>query len=245
MLEIADRLGAASLATGHYARRTGDLVAKAVDPAKDQSYTLCALSPSSVERLRFPLGELTKHEVRALAAEADLPVASRRDSQDLCFLAGTRSAEFLSRHLEIAPTRGAILDEDGQTLGEHAGVHAYTVGQRRGLGIGADAPLYVLRTDPQANTVVVGPRERLLSETIGIRDLSLHRPGAHVDGVRVRAHGRTLACRLHEALEPGRHEAAQIVLADPAERTAPGQIACLYAEGVVVGHGTIAAPASA
>jgi tRNA-specific 2-thiouridylase len=244
MLAVGDRLGASTLATGHYARREDGLIARATDPSKDQSYTLCALAPASVERLRFPLGELTKREVRAIAAGAGLPVASRRDSQDLCFLAGTGSADFLERHLGVAPVRGPIIDEHGRPLGEHAGVHTYTVGQRRGLGLGAAAPFYVLRTDAPANTVVVGPRERLLADRLTVRDLTLHRPSRVVDAVRLRAHGRTLPCRL-PSLAPGRHRRAEVVLQDPVERTAPGQIACLYASGVVVGHGTIAEPRSA
>ena len=128
MLELADRLGADTLVTGHYARIDRDeaalapLLRTAVDPAKDQSYALSALSPSSLARMRFPLGELTKPEVREIARRAGLPVAARRDSQDLCFLAGTRRTDFLARHGSLAPRPGAIRDRDGRLLGEHAGV---------------------------------------------------------------------------------------------------------------------------
>ncbi|HEY4895666.1 MAG TPA: tRNA 2-thiouridine(34) synthase MnmA [Solirubrobacteraceae bacterium] len=245
MLELADRLGSETLATGHYARVIdgphAPLLRTATDRAKDQSYVLSALSPSSLGRMRFPLGDLHKPEVRELAARAGLAVARRRDSQDLCFLAGTRHGDFLERHGGLGRRPGPIVDLDGATLGEHRGAHAYTVGQRHGLGISAPEPLYVLATDAHANTVTVGPRRRLLSSRLAVRGVTLHREGSCVDGVRVRAHGRRFDCRLDTALGPGSHASVGVELTDPAERTAPGQIACLYAGDVVVGYGTIAA----
>jgi tRNA-specific 2-thiouridylase len=137
MISLADRLGAADLATGHYARLSGGLLRAAADPAKDQTYMLAALAPQSLARLRFPLGELTKPEVRALAAEAELPVASKADSMDLCFLAGTGKAAFLARHAGLEDREGEIVDTRGDVLGRHAGFHHFTVGQRRGLGVQA------------------------------------------------------------------------------------------------------------
>jgi tRNA-specific 2-thiouridylase len=244
MLELGERLGARTLATGHYARvKDGDgaMLRMAADVAKDQSYVLSALAPSSLERLRFPLGDLPKQQVRALAAEAGLSVARKPDSQDLCFLAGTRHRDFLQRHGGLGVKHGAIVDERGAVLGEHRGAHAYTVGQRHGLGIGAPQPLYVLSTDARANTVTVGPRAALLAQRLPVSGLTLHRDGACVDGVRVRSHGRRFPCRVERELRAGRHERASIALAEPAERTAPGQVACLYAGDVVVGYGTIAA----
>jgi len=113
------------------------------------------------------------------------------------------------------------------------------VGQRHGLGIGAPRPLYVLATDTDANTVTVGPREALLSARLPVRELTLHRDAACVDGVRVRSHGRRFSCRVERDLRAGHHALADISLAEPAERTAPGQVACLYAGDVVVGYGTI------
>ena len=246
MLELAGRLGAETLATGHYARvEEGPLLRTAVDRAKDQSYVLCALAPASLARLRFPLGELEKGRVRELAAAAGLPVAGRPDSQDLCFLAGTRGGAFLERHLGLGHRPGPIVHRDGRVLGEHAGAHVYTVGQRHGLGVSAPEPLYVLATDTAANTVTVGPRAALLCEQLNVGELTLRLPARAVDGVRVRAHGRTLSCRLPGELEPGRNERATIELGEPAERTAPGQVACLYAGELVAGHATIAAPATA
>src|SRR5678816_1405461 len=162
MVAFADRLGAATLATGHYARVTPDgLLRAAADPAKDQTYMLAAVAPETLARLRFPLGELTKPEVRALAAEAGLPVASKAESQDLCFLAGTGKAAFLARHAGLPDRPGEIVDTGGAVLGRHRGHHHYTVGQRRGLGVAATEPLYVVGTDAGANRVTVGPRAAL------------------------------------------------------------------------------------
>jgi tRNA-uridine 2-sulfurtransferase len=245
MIDLADRLGAATLATGHYARvdtaaDAAPLLRTAADRAKDQSYVLSALSPRSLVRLRFPLGELHKEQVRELAQEAGLAVARKRDSQDLCFLAGTRHRDFLERHGNLGERPGPIVDQRGAVLGEHRGAHAYTVGQRHGLGLSAPQPLYVLSTDADTNTVTVGPRSQLLASTVAVRELTLHRDGASVDGVRVRAHGRQLPCRLGEALAAGRHPRAAIELHDQAERTAPGQIACLYSGDRIVGYATIA-----
>jgi tRNA-specific 2-thiouridylase len=241
MLALGERLGARTLATGHYARvRPGPLLRVAAEERRDQSYALAALGPASLARLRFPLGALTKREVRAIARDAGLEVAGRRDSQDLCFLAGTRQDAFLARHAGVADRRGPLLDAAGRRLGEHRGTHLFTVGQRRGLGIGVGHPLYVLRTDAGSNTVTVGQREQLLTRRVTVRDLTLHRDAGCVDGVRLRAHGRTHRCRLSPDLPAGRHSDAHVELERPAERTAPGQLACLYAEDLVVGHATVA-----
>jgi tRNA-uridine 2-sulfurtransferase len=263
MLDLAGRLGAATLATGHYARlQPGDparangagvLLRMAADRHKDQSYALSAVAPASLARLRLPLGELTKPQVRSLAREAGLPVAGRADSQDLCFLAGTRRGEFLARHGGLRRRTGAIVDRDGRVLGEHGGVHTVTVGQRRGLalrgrpaGLGSEAGpgpeggLFVLATDSASNTITVGPRSELLADTVRVRDVRLHRAGAAVDAIKVRYRGERLACRVPGEPAPGGHDALEVRLSEPAERTAPGQIACLYAGELIVGHGTIA-----
>jgi tRNA-specific 2-thiouridylase len=251
MLELADRLGAQQLATGHYARTesSGDgepLLRMAVDEGKDQSYVLAALSPSSLARLRFPLGELMKPEVRAHAAQAGLEVARRPDSQDLCFLAGTRSSDFLERHGGIVRRAGAIVDGEGRKLGEHGGVHTLTVGQRHGLGIGGSplggvgGPLYVIATDTESNTVTVGPREQLRTAAVSVREVTLHRDGDQVDAVKVRYRGRRMPCRVQGQPNAGLHERVELEMLDPIERTAPGQVACLYEGDVIVGYGTIA-----
>jgi len=244
MLELAQRLGAATLATGHYARTShASVLRMAADERKDQSYVLCALAPSSLARLRFPLGELHKERVRELARDAGLEVARRRDSQDLCFLAGTRRESFLERHGALRRRAGAIVGPAGEQLGEHGGTHLFTTGQRRGLAVtgAAGERLYVLATDARSNTVTAGPRCALLTSELALSALTLRGEACAVDSVRVRAHGRQLRCRLEGKLDSGTHAGARVALAEPAERTAPGQLACLYAGELVVGHGTVAA----
>ena len=245
MLDLAGRLGASALATGHYARvqatPTGPVLRLAADPAKDQSYMLAALRPPALARLRFPLGELTKPEVRALAAEAGLPVAAQPDSQDLCFLAGTTRAAFLARHGAIAAREGDIVDRDGAVLGRHRGHHEFTVGQRRGLGVAAGEPLYVLATDAQTNRVTAGPREALARSRVVVRGATLHRDGRAVDRVKLRYRSRALACRVAGTPAAGRHRRLELELSEAADAVAPGQTACLMAGDLVVGHATIAA----
>ena len=161
MLDFADRLGAADLATGHYARVTEDgLLRAAADPAKDQSYMLAALAPASLARMRFPLGGLAKPEVRALARAAGLPVADRRESQDLCFLAGTGKSAFLARHGGVRERPGAIVDRAGRTLGRHRGQHLFTVGQRKGLGVARRGAALRPRQGQRRQHGTVGPGPR-------------------------------------------------------------------------------------
>jgi tRNA-specific 2-thiouridylase len=241
MLDFADRLGAADLATGHYARRTADgLLRAAADPAKDQAYMLSAVAPATLARLRFPLGELTKPEVRALAAEAGLPVASKAESQDLCFLAGTGKAAFLARHGGLADRPGEIVDAGGRVLARHRGHHHFTVGQRKGLGVAAPEPLYVLATDAGSNRVVAGPRSALATRAVALRGARLHRAGAEVDRVKLRYRSAAVPCRVAGGAAPGAHRRLELELAEPVDGAAPGQTACLLRGDVVVGWGTIA-----
>jgi tRNA-specific 2-thiouridylase len=243
MLELAARLGAgAGLATGHYARVRDGLLHTAADPAKDQSYMLAATAPATLARLRFPLGELTKPEVRALAAEAALPVASKADSQDLCFLAGTDRASFLARHGGQHGRAGEIVRRDGRVLGRHRGHQHYTVGQRRGLGIAATEPLYVLATDATSNRVTVGARADLRAERVVVSAATLYRDGSAVDRVKLRYRSRALPARVVGAPAAGAHSRLELALDEPVDGAAPGQTACLMAGDAIVGHATIARP---
>jgi len=235
MLEFADALGAHTLATGHYARVTEDgLLRAAADPAKDQSYMLAALAPASVARMRFPLAELTKPEVRAIAAENALPVASRADSQDLCFLAGVGKARFLARHAGLEDVPGEIVSSSGEVLGSHQGAHHFTVGQRKGLGVAATEPLYVLKT--AGTQVVVGTRAELATTRVRVRGARLHRPSSEVDAVRLRYHSKAVPCRV-----VGEGRSLELELDEPFHGAAPGQSACLLRGDVVVGVATITA----
>ncbi len=245
MVALADRLGASALATGHYARlhddggADGPLLRGAADPAKDQAYVLAALAPAALARLRFPLGDLRKPEVRALAAEAGLPVAAAPDSQDLCFLAGTGRAAFLARHGGLGERPGEIVDANGRVLGEHGGHHGFTVGQRRGLRLGGGEPRYVLATDAASNRVTVGPRAALAVRSVPVREAVLRRDGERVDGVRLRAHGLRLGCRLAGVPVAGRHARLDVALAAETTRPAPGQAAVLMDGDLVIGWATV------
>jgi tRNA-uridine 2-sulfurtransferase len=243
MLALADALGAGRLATGHYVRIArdghGPLIREAADPRKDQSYMLAKLDPALLDRLSFPLGGLTKDAVRALAREAGLPVADKRESQDLCFVAGLGGRAFLQRHggprLRKA---GEIVDRDGTVLGRHEGQHNYTVGQRRGLNLQSPEPLYVLSKDAGTNRVVVGPKEALASDRVRLEDATLHRPPSEVQTVRIRYHAEPLGCAVH-VQDDG---SLELELDRPANGVAPGQLACLMRQDRVLGEATIGEP---
>jgi tRNA-specific 2-thiouridylase len=237
MLAFADRLGAADLATGHYARVTGDgLLRAAADPAKDQSYMLAALAPAALARMRFPLGELHKPQVREIARAAGLPVADKRESQDLCFLAGTGKGAFLARHGGVRERPGAIVDRAGRAVGRHRGQHLFTVGQRKGLGVAAAEPLFVLAKDRDSNTITIGTRAELATTRVAVRDAVLHRPSAEVDRVKLRYRTKPLPCSV--ATDGDGRLALQ--LSEAVDGAAPGQVACLMRGDVIVGHGVIA-----
>jgi len=244
MVDLAERLGAERLLTGHYARIVDDpdgpLLATAADQAKDQSYMLAALPPQLLGRLGFPLTELTKPEVREIAARHELPVARKAESQDLCFLAGQGKRGFLRRHGGLRERDGAILDSAGRTVGRHRGHHDFTVGQRRGIGVSAPEALYVLATDAGANTVTVGTRAELEKRSVRVRDAVLHRDGSAVDAVKLRYRSKALPATI-SAAGRGRHSSLEVELAEAFPGVAPGQTAVLMAGDRIVGHGTIAA----
>jgi tRNA-uridine 2-sulfurtransferase len=235
LLAFADRAGASRLATGHYARivehRGRTLLALAADPQKDQTYMLGRLDPRLLGRIWFPLGDQTKEETRAEAERAGLAVARRTESQEACFLGGGDYREFLRRH-GAEEESGEIVDEDGRSVGSHAGFWRFTPGQRRGLGVAAAQPLYVLSTDPGANEVVVGPRESLAVETISARG----RLYVRVNRAEVKWRYRSPA--VPATVEKGEH-GFRLVLDEPAYGVATGQAAVLYEGSAVVGAGVV------
>jgi tRNA-specific 2-thiouridylase len=235
LLAFAKRAGASRLATGHYARivehRGRRLLARARDPEKDQTYMLARLDPRFLDGIWFPLGEQTKDETRAEAAQAGLAVASRTESQEACFLGGGDYRDFIRRH-GVEEAEGEIVDEHGEQLGRHDGFWRFTTGQRRGLGVSSAKPLYVLRTDPGANTVVVGPRESLAVETISARG----RLYVRVNRAEVKWRYRSPA--VPAAVEETVH-GFRLALDEPAFGVASGQTAVLYDDGVVVGAGLL------
>jgi tRNA-specific 2-thiouridylase len=245
MLELAQALQADRLATGHYARidrdETGPLLVAAVDDRKDQTYMLARLTPSELDRIWFPLGEMVKADTRRLAAEADLPVAQKPESQDLCFLAGVRKNDLLARMRAKPAKRGQVITLDGTILAEHEGLDRFTIGQRRGVGVAQGAPLYVINKDAKTGTVTVGPREALAVDRLFVDAVQLHREGAQIDQVKLRYRSAPVACKLTSPLPAGRYPRIEIMLNEPFMAAAPGQVACFMSGDRVVGHGLIAA----
>ena len=235
LLAFAKRAGASRLATGHYARivehRGRLLLARARDPEKDQSYMLARLDPRLLDRIWFPLGEQTKEETRAEAARAGLSAARRTESQEACFLGGGDYREFVTRH-GVDEAEGEIVDEQGRHVGNHDGFWRYTPGQRRGLRVSAAEPLYVLRTDPGANTVVVGPHESLAIETISARGR------LYVPVKRAEVKWRYRSPAVPAAVDETEH-GFRLMLDAPAYGVATGQAVVLYEENVVVGAGLL------
>jgi tRNA-specific 2-thiouridylase len=237
LLAFARRAGAARLATGHYARivphRGRLLLARGADPAKDQSYMLATLPPRVLPRLDFPLGGQTKEETRRQAERAGLAAARRAESQEACFLGGDDYRAFLARQ-GLQAERGAVVDADGNAVGEHDGYWRFTPGQRRGLGVAAPEPLYALRTDAGSNTVVVGPRASLARTRVEARG-RLH---VEVDRVDAKLRYRSASAPAAVHAVPGGFELA---LDEPAYGVARGQTAVLYEGDVVVGAGVVSA----
>ena len=243
MTELAGRLGAERLVTGHYARLVerdspdGPLVGEGVDRAKDQAYALARVPARVLAAMDFPLGELTKEQVRQAARDRGLEVAEAPDSQDLCFIAGIGRERFLAEHGRLGSRAGAIVDSDGRRLGTHRGFFNHTVGQRRGLGIGGGTPLFVIGTDARTNTVTVGGRDDLRTRTVVLEDVDLRRPAERIRSARLRHHAGS--GKIERVEVDG--ETATLHFVDEVERVAPGQVACLLDGETVVGCGTVSA----
>jgi len=248
-LEMADAVGARQVATGHYARIRQDettgrwQLLRGVDRSKDQTYFLFGLTQAQLARTLFPLGGMTKPEVRELARGLGLAVAAKGDSQEICFVPNGDYAAFLSAYLEesgVAPaaTRGVIVTTDGRALGEHSGVHHFTVGQRKGLGVATGEPLYVIATDPGTQRVTVGGNDELLRARFFVSDvnwISIAAPEAPVRAqVKIRNKHEAAAATL---IPGGRVE---VVFDEPQRAITPGQGAVFYDGDLVLGGGWIA-----
>jgi tRNA-uridine 2-sulfurtransferase len=247
LLAVARDLGAEAMATGHYVRREdgphGPMMLKGVDPGRDQSYFLFATTLDQLEFLRFPLGGMaSKDETRAIAARWSLPVAAKRDSQDICFVPDGDYAALVSRLRPGAVEPGEIVDEDGTVLGRHQGVIHYTIGQRRGLALGGGPPLYVVRLEAQARRVVVGPRPALERSRIYLRDVNWLGGEGNTIRAEVRVRSTRPPCPASVVREGGNRA---VVLLDAAEEgVAPGQACVFYQGEQVLGGGWITAAES-
>lgn len=247
LMQAAERLGFEHVVTGHYARirRSGahHHLLRGLDPRRDQSYMLYRLDQDTLRRMQLPLGEMRKPQVRALAAEAKLPAAEREDSQDVCFIFEGDIADLIRHHRPEAVTPGPILDAAGRIIGEHRGLVRYTVGQRRGLGIGGqEEPLFVQRIILEQNALVVGPEESLWIDECRLGEVTfLGDPPSEsfAADVATRYRGDETPARVEIA--PG--ELARVRFERPHRAPAPGQSAVFYDAERCLGGGVILAPA--
>ena len=249
MLALADALGAERLATGHYAQidrdGEGPLLVAAVDARKDQTYMLARLTPSELERVWFPLGQLEKPQVREIARASGLAVADKAESQDLCFLAGVRKSDLLDRMRTRPSIPGRVVSVAGDELATHDGLDRFTIGQRRGVGVAGGSPLYVVDKDPDTGTVTVGPKDALATTAVSVDAVELFRDAAEIDRVKLRYRTAPVPCKTTATLPAGRYPRIALMLNEPFMAAAPGQVACLMSGDRVVGHGLIAAKETA
>ena len=244
LMSTARDLGADCLATGHYVRRIegpgGPELHKGAEAARDQSYFLFATTGEQLDLLRFPIGHMTKAEVRGHASRIGLAIADKPDSQDICFVPNGDYAGVVAKLRPGAIEPGEIVDLAGNVLGRHDGIIHFTVGQRRGLGIAAAEPLFVLRLEPDSHRVVVGPREALQETQLTINEMNWIGGGSvPADGVTGQVKLRSTQAPLSARLVPLAGDRAAVELANPAEAVAPGQACVLYDGDRLLGGGWI------
>lgn len=248
LLAKARALGADYLATGHYARirssAKGEFeLLKGIDPKKDQAYALYRLTQDQLSHTMFPLGEMTKEQTRANARRFALRVSDKDESQDLCFIADGNYRNFLKRNIPEALAPGPIVDASGRQLGMHEGLPFYTIGQRKGLGIAAAAPLYVTALDPARNAVVVGSRQELGRRELIARDVNWISGRAPAEPIRVTAKIRYRAEEAAATVTPldgVEGSQARAHFDEPLRDITPGQAVVFYRGEVCLGGGTIA-----
>lgn len=238
--------GCDAVATGHYARveHGADgryLLRRAADPNKDQSYMLYALTQEQLAHARFPLGGMTKDEVRAIAREQGFSNAERKESQDICFVKGESYAAFIERYTGKVYPPGDFVTEEGETLGQHKGIIRYTVGQRKGLGLALPAPLYVCGVDPAKNAVVLGEEQALYARELTARGINLIAAERLEQPTRVTARVRYRQKDQPATVTQIDEDRLRIMFDEPQRAITPGQAVVLYDGDVVVGGGEIAA----
>lgn len=245
LCKAAKDIGADALATGHYVQRVmganGAEMHRGVDPSRDQSYFLFATTQEQLDYLRFPLGGMEKTETRKLAAKYGLIVQDKPDSQDICFVPNGNYAEVVQKLRPHAADPGEIIHVNGQIVGKHEGIIHYTVGQRRGLGIAWEEPLYVVKLDADKKQVIVGPKEALLQQQVRVRDFHWLDQTAPVKGRELSVKLRSAQPLLPASFDTLDGKSASIMLNQPQEAIAPGQACVMYDGNRVLGGGWISA----
>ena len=245
LLDKALEMGCDSIATGHYAQvrqdeKTGRyLLFRAVDPSKDQSYFLAGLTQEQLSKVHFPLGAFTKAQIRQIAEAQGFLTAKKRDSQDICFIPDGDYLAFINRYTGKTYPSGAFLDQAGNVLGQHSGAIAYTLGQRKGLGLAMGTPVYVCGKNMAENTVTVGPEEALFSDTLIACDWNWLPFPDLTEPVRVMAKARYRHIPQPATVYPMEDGRARVVFDAPQRALTPGQTVVLYDGDMVVGSGTI------
>jgi tRNA-specific 2-thiouridylase len=244
LLDRARTLGAQYMATGHYARLQKDPLGgiqllRAQDKDKDQSYVLHVLTQEQLTHTLLPLGDYTKSQVRQLACELGLPVAERADSQDLCFLGDGDYRTFLARSVPQVISPGPILDQDGRMLGKHQGLAFFTIGQRKGLGIAAPRPLYVLNKDFQQNALIVGEKQHLGKSELNVAEVNWIAGAPPIMPLRAQVKIRYRAAPVWATIPLLEKQGAHVILDQPLPNITPGQAAVFYDGEICLGGGVI------
>ena len=245
MLTAARELGCDYVVSGHYARIRRDnnteryLLYKAADRAKDQTYFLACLDQAQLAHILFPLGELTKEQVRQIAADNGFVNARKRDSQDICFVPGGDYVAFMEGYTGKTYPEGNYLDLNGKVIGRHKGAVCYTLGQRKGLGIALGAPAYVCKKDMEANTVTLGPHEALFSTALRAKDWNWYPFPTLSEPMEVTAKTRHSQQEQAATVYPEKNGFARVEFHAPQRAVTPGQAVVLYQGDLVIGGGTI------
>ncbi len=244
LLDAVRADGADMIATGHYARVQKDGVGRTLllrgrDESKDQSYFLWQLTEDVLSRVLFPLGDMTKAEIRELGASLALSTAHKSDSQDICFVPDGKYAEFIESYTGKVPSCGCFVDVQGRILGEHRGIIHYTVGQRKGLGIALGAPMFVLSKDPLNNTVTLGGNDALFTKKVSLQNMNLIAAERLDTPMRVWVKLRSTHKGAHATLEATGEGTALLTFDEAQRAAAAGQSAVFYDGDVVIGGGVI------
>jgi tRNA-uridine 2-sulfurtransferase len=249
LVRLAEEVQASHIATGHYARILYDeesgrrLLLEACDKNKDQSYFLFELSQSQLAKSMFPLGDMDKRQVRQIARRYNLPVAEKSESQEICFVPDGDYAAFIENHYSgsgiTIPSEGLIVDCEGRVLGKHLGIHHYTIGQRRGLGLAHRKPLYVLKLIPEENKVVVGERSELGKTRCRVTRLNWISIGSLAEPLRVAAKIRSRHPKSPATIQPMKDGSVEVLFDSPQAAISPGQACVFYQGEQVVGGGWI------